>query len=67
VKVPADGNGIVKPEGKPAPAKSGDGAINSTNLMSPVEGSASSLRSPADGARPKAGRPNRLDPAQLSN
>jgi hypothetical protein len=66
-KVPPDGNGIVKPGGKPAPEKSGDGAINSTKLMSPVEGSAPSLRSPTDGTRPKGGRPDRLDPAQLPN
>jgi hypothetical protein len=66
-KVPPDGNGIVKPGGKPAPEKSGDGAINSTKLMSPAEGSAPSLRSPTDGTRPKGGRPDRLDPAQLPN
>ncbi len=62
--VPPDGNGIVKPEGKPAAVKSGDGAKNS-NLMSPVEGSASSFRNPVDAARPNAGRPSRVDPAQL--
>ena len=62
-----DSNGVVKSEGTPAPVKSGGGAMNSTNLISPVEGGASSLHSPTDGARPREGRPNRLDPAQLPN
>jgi hypothetical protein len=64
-KVPSDSSGIVQPEGTPAPVKSGDGAMNSTNLISPVEDGASSLHSSTGGAHPKAGRPKRLDPAQL--
>jgi hypothetical protein len=60
VKVAPDGSDIVKSEGIPTPSvKSGDGAANSTSLMNPSGGSASSLRGPKAATRPK------VDPADL--
>jgi hypothetical protein len=59
VKVAPEGGDVVKPAGIPTPsAKSGNGATNSTSLMNPPGGSASSVRGPKAATRRKA-----VDPA----